>query len=321
MEFSGCLLDPAIRDASVVDLIAAGKQPICADDQSIKGAWARAKARGVVAVLMPQLMFKFFPGRRNDYQLGHRPPRIDSDHGTCVARGTYRSCMLSMLRQINEQQIVGRPVILSYEFIYGYGRTIHGRNQLGSSGGMYGGWAAKTASLTGVPKRAKYDSVDLSIDSPVGQTALARKWGTDRKGPPQELIDAAKGHTFDAHLANSPDEAADALACGFAGAFSRSWAGTGSRDKNGMLRPTPSAHCETLAGVFVAHNGETGFLHWQSWGDGVPSGNNRLQLGDGTEYELPIGCYGVYESDMDRAFRSGDAESWHFECREGSQWR
>ncbi len=321
MEFSGCLLDPAIRDATAVDLIAAGKQPICADNAGIKGAWARAKARGVVAVLLPPLMRKYFPGRKNDFQLGHHPPRPDSDHGTCVSRGTYRACMLTMLRQIDEQQIVGKPVVLSYEFIYGYGRTIVGRSQLRNSGGMYGGWAAKVASLTGIPQRAKYESVDLSKDDPIGQTALARVWGTNRKGPPQDVIDAAKGHTFDAHLANTPEEVADCLASGFAGAFSRSWAGEGARDKNGMVRPSPSAHCETLAGVFVAANGETGFLHWQSWGENTPSGNNRLQLGDGSEYLLSPGEYGVYESDMVKAFRSGDAESWHFECREGSQWR
>jgi hypothetical protein len=147
------------------------------------------------------------------------------------------------------------------------------------------------------------------------------KGGRVGKGPPQDVIDAAKGHTFDAHLANTPDEVADCLASGFAGAFSRSWAGEGSRDKNGMVRPSPSAHCETLAGVFVAANGETGFLHWQSWGENTPSGNNKLQLGDGSEYLLSSGEYGVYESDMVKAFRSGDAESWHFECREGSQWR
>jgi len=321
MEFSGCLLDPAIRDACVVDLIASGKRPICGDNPGIRGAWADAKARGVVAIMLPPLMRKYFPGRKNDFQNGTRGVQPAPDHGTCVSRGTYRGGMLSMLRQIDEQQIVGKPVVLSYEFIYGFGRTVHGRNQLGSSGGMYGGWAAKTMSLTGVPKRAKYESADLSEDTPMGRTDLAVNWGTDRKGPPPELIEAAKGHTFDAHLANTPDEVADCLACGFAGAFSRSWAGTGSRDKNGMVRPTPSAHCETLAGVFVAHNGETGFLHWQSWGENTPSGNNRLQLGDGSEYLLSPGEYGVYESDMDRAFRSGDAESWHFECREGSQWR
>lgn len=86
-----------------------------------------------------------------------------------------------------------------------------------------------------------------------------------------------------------------------------------------MVRPSPSAHCETLCGIFRAHNGEDGFLHWQSWGQDTPGGNNRLRLYDGTEYVLPPGCYGVYQQDMERCFRGG--ESWHFECREGSQWR
>ena len=320
-EFSGCLLDPAIRDATVVDLMAFGKKPVCADDIAISGAWKRSKDRGVVAVLMPGLMEKYFPGRKNDFQLGNRDAKPAPDHGTCVARATYRSCMLSMLRQIDNQEIVATPQILSYEFIYGYGRTIHGKSRLGNGGGMYGGWAAKVASLTGLIPRGTYGSIDLSQDTPVGRTDLAKIWGTDRKGPPKELIDAAKGHTFDAHLAANPEEVADCLASGFAGAFSRSWAGEGARDKDGMLRTSTSAHCETLCGVFRARNGEDGYLHWQSWGQNVPSGPNVLRLYDGTEFVLPIGVYGVYRSDMDRAFRSGDAESWHFEIREGSQWR
>jgi hypothetical protein len=321
MDFSGCLLDPAIRDATAVDLIASGAQPICGDNPQIKGAWAAAKARGVKAILLFPLMQKYFPNRKNDFQNGTRGVKPAPDHGTCVSRGTYRAAMMSMLRQLDEQQIVGRPAILAYEFIYGYGRTIYGKNQLGNGGGMYGGWAAKVASLMGIPERGKYGSVDLSADTPMGRTDLAVQWGTDRRGPPQEVIEAAKGHTFDAHLASNPEDVADALACGFAGAFSRSWAGTGQRDKNGMVRPTPSAHCETLAGIFVAANGDDGYLHWQSWGENTPSGNNILRLQDGSEIPLPPGAYGVYRSDMDRAFRSGDAESWHFECREGGQFR
>ena len=321
MEFSGCLLDPAIRDATVVRLLAEGKQPIFSNNNGIKGAWARAKARGVVAIILAPLMRKYFPNRKNDFQNGGRNAQPAPDHGTCVSRGTYRAAMLTMLRQIDEQQIVGKPGVLSYEFIYGYGRTVYGKSRLGNSGGMYGGWAAQVASLTGIPLRAKYESADLSADTPMGRTDLARQWGTDRRGPPADIIAAAKGHTFDAHLANTSEEVADALTCGFAGAFSRSWAGEGERDKNGMLRPSPSAHCETLAGIFVAANGETGFLHWQSWGENVPSGNNKLKLADGSEYLLGPGEYGVYQSDVDRAFKSGDAESWHFEMREGSQWR
>lgn len=318
---SGCLLDPTIRDAAVVELMAAGRQPICANNDTIRGSWERLKARGVQAVLMPHLMAKYFPGRRNDFQLARRPPRSDDDPGTCVARGTYRAATLTMLRQIDEKQILAKPVVLAYEFIYGYGRTIIGKSALGNGGGMYGSMAAKTLSLHGAIPRAKYESTDLSVDNPFGRPDLAKLWGTNRKGPPADLIAAANGHTFDSHLANTSEEAADALACGFAGAFSRSWATTGRRDQNGMVRPTPSAHCETLCGIFQAHNGEDGYLHWQSWGDGTPSGPNMLKLRDGSTYELPIGCSGVYRSDMDKAFRSGDAESWHFELREGSQWR
>lgn len=315
---SGCLIDPAIRDATVVDLLANGRQPICADNASIKGTWARLKTRGVQAVMLPQLMFKYFPGRQNDLQLAHRPRRPNDDNGTCVSRGTYRSMTLSYLRAIDEKQIIGRPVVFSYEAIFGGGRVQIGKGRLGTSGGMYGGWAARWASEYGGVERAVIGQYNLSQDTPLGRSDLATLWGN--RGVPQEIIDEARKHPFDAHLARTPDEAADCLAAGFAGAFSRSWAGEGQRDSNGMVRPSPSAHCETLCGIFRAHNGEDGFLHWQSWGEKTPSGNNRLKLYDGSTYELPNGCYGVYASDVEKAFR-GDGESWHFECREGSQYR
>lgn len=317
-DFTGCLIDPAIRDASAVSLLADGRQPIASDNESIKGAWARLKERGVVAVLLPQLMFKYFPSRQNDFQNGSRGTRPAPDTGTCVSRGTYRASMLSYLRAIDERILIGRPVILSFEAVYGGGRVQVGKGRLGNSGGMYGGWAAQWVSKYGHVERNRFGSIDLSQDTAVGRTDLAKDWGV--RGSPDAIVQEAKKHPFDAHLATNSDSAADCLACGFAGAFSRSFSGEGQRDSDGMVRPSPSAHCETLCGIFVARNGEDGFLHWQSHGERKPSGPDVLKLRDGSEYKLPPGVYGVYRSDMDKAFR-GDGESWHFECREGSQWR
>lgn len=315
---TGCLIDPAVRDATVVSLVAAGRNPISDDNPAIRGAWGRLKARGVMAVMLPQLMFKFFPNRQNDFQNGSRSAQPAPDGGTCVARGTYRATTLSYLRAIDERKIVGRPVIFAYEPIYGGGRVTIGKRRLGRSGGMYGGWAAEWASRFGMVDRNRFGLHDLSQDTAIGRTDLASDWGYN--GPPAEVIEAAKKHPFDAHLSRTADEAADCLACGFAGAFSRSWAGQGQRDQYGMVRPSPSAHCETLCGIFQAYNGEDGFLHWQSWGQNTPSGNNQLKLKDGSTYTLPPGCYGVRRSDVEKAFQ-GNGESWHFECREGSQYR
>jgi hypothetical protein len=125
-------------------------------------------------------------------------------------------------------------------------------------------------------------------------------------------------HKFDAHLARTIDDTLDVLACGFAGAMSSNLTG-GPRDQYGMSRMSePTGHCETVVGVFVAHNGEDGVLRQNSWKDS-PSGPTTLNLANGQEYKLPQGCYGVTASDQEKALRGG--ESWHFECKAGSEWR
>jgi len=312
---TGALIDPAVTDATVASLIAHGKQPICGDNPSIKGAWDRAKARGAVAILLPHLMTKYYPRRLADFQNGNRDARPAPDTGTCVSRGTYRSCMLSYLAQIDEKRIQGRPAVIAYEPIYGGGRITIGKGRLGSGGGMYGGWAAEWVSRYGCCERNRYGNIDLSVDDPIGRTDLAREWGN--RGIPKEILEAST-HKFDAHLARTIDDMMDVLACKFAGAMSSDRTGSG-RDKYGMSRlDQPTAHCETVVGVFVAQNGEDGILRMNSWRD-TPSGPNILKLANGQEYKLPQGCYGVYASDQEKSLRNG--ESWHFECKEGSEWR
>jgi len=110
----------------------------------------------------------------------------------------------------------------------------------------------------------------------------------------------------------------DCLACGFSGAMSGNVTG-GERNQYGMSRlNSPAAHCETVVGVFVAQNGEDGVLRQNSWRD-QPGGPQILKMANGREYPLPQGCYGVTASDQAKALRGG--ESWHFECKEGSEWR
>jgi len=312
---SGALIDPAETDATVVSLMAAGGQPICGDNPSIKGAWSRLKARGVKSVLLPHLMTKYFPRRGADFQNGSKNASPAPDTGTCVARGTYRGAMLSYLRQIDEGAVYGKPVVLAYEPIYGGGRITIGKGRLGNSGGMYGGWAAEFVSRYGACARNRYGSIDISVDDPIGRTDLARDWGN--RGVPKEVLEACN-HKFDAHLARTIDDQMDALACGFAGAFSRNVTG-GKRDANGMSRLSePAAHCECVVGVFVAYNGEDGVLMQNSW-NSQPGGGTTLKMAGGYEYQLPQGCYGVFADDQARAMKSG--ESWHFELKQGSEWR
>lgn len=314
---SGCLIDPAVTDATVVSLTAFGQSPARADNPQIQGAWERLKARGVKAIMMPQLMQTYFPNRKNDLQNGNRNAQPAPDPGTCVSRGTYRACMLSYLRQIDQKRILGKPVVFAYEPIYIGGRITIGKGRMGSGGGMYGGWAAEWVSRYGVCERKKYGSMDLSQDTPIGRTDLATSLG-NRGGLQQDVIEASKLHSFNAHLSRNTTEALDALASEFCGAFSRNATG-GERDQYGMSRYQPSAHCETVCGAFVAHDGRDGILHLNSWGDS-PGGPRKLVLQGGETFDLPPGAYGVYASEMEPYFRNS-GEIWHFECREGSQFR
>ncbi len=311
----GALYDPAVTDATIVSLMAAGNQPICGDNESIKGAWARLKERGVKSVLLPQLMTKYFPLRAADFQNGNRSASPAPDTGTCVARGTYRAAMLSYLHQIDSGNLYGKPVVLAYEPIYGGGRMTIGKGRMGNGGGMYGGWAAEFLSRYGACARNRYGPIDLSLDDPIGRTDLARVWGN--QGVPKEVLDACN-HKFDAHLSRTIENQMDALACGFGGAFSRKVTG-GKRDSNGMSRLTePAAHCECVVGVFVAANGEDGILMQNSWKE-QPGGGSVLKMAGDQEYVLPQGCYGVFADDQSKALRSG--ESWHFELKQGNEWR
>lgn len=311
----GALYDPGVTDATVVRMLAYGAQPIVGDNAAIKGQWDRMKARGVVSVMMPQLMTKYYPRRGADFQNGSRDARPAPDTGTCVSRGTYRACMLSYLNKIDTGAHWGRPAIIAFEPIYGGGRVTIGKGRLGSGGGMYGGWAAEWVSRYGCCERNRYGTIDLSVDDPIGRTDLARDWG--QRGVPQQILDAST-HKFDAHLARTIDDMMDVLASGFAGAMSGGVTG-GTRDQYGMSRlNSPAAHCECVVGVFVAQNGEDGILRQNSWKD-QPGGPTVLKLANGQEYKLPEGCYGVTASDQARALKSG--ESWHFECKDGSEWR
>lgn len=300
----GCILEPVATEAVLVAMSADGGKPVFGDARpSLKGHWERLKAQGVTAVLMPQLMSKYFPNRKADFQ----------KRGTCVARGTYRAVMLSYLNAIDQKRILGRPAVIAYEPIYVGSRVEVGGGRL-SGDGSVGAWAGKWCSQFGVCERNRFGSIDLSVDDPVGREDLAVSW----RSVPQEVKAACALHKFDAHYAETVEDQKDALAAGFAGAYCRNRL-NGPRDQNGISRPAGSgAHCECLAGIAVAQNGEDVFLYQQSWGN-QPSGPAVLKLKDGFEYEMPQGCYGLYESDH-RKSMGGFSESWHFECREGSQW-
>lgn len=304
----GCVLDPVATNETIISLMMDGKSPVCSDNAEIRGAWSRAKARGVVAVLLPRIQSKLFPNRKADYQR----------RGTCVGRGTYRAAWLSYLAAIESRKLIGRPVVLAYEPIYAGSRVEIGGGRI-SGDGAVGAYAAKWLSLFGTTERVRIGQYDLSTDSPEGREDLAVSWGSRGAGVPPEVEAECLKHTFDAHIAKNVEEQMDLLACGFAGAFCRGRL-NGKRDENGMARPAGSgAHCEAVVGVFIGANGEDALLMQQSWGD-QPAGPSFLKIKGGDDYKLPQGCYGIYADDQSAVWQSF-AESWHFECPEGSQWR
>ena len=300
----GCILDPVATEAVLVAMSADGGKPIFGDARpSLKGHWSRLKAQGVTHVLLTQLFTKYFPNRKADYQ----------GRGTCVARGTYRSVNTSYLNAIDQKIILGRPAVIAYEPIYVGSRNEVGGGRLNGDGSV-GAWAAKWVSMYGVCERNRYGAIDLSVDSPAGREDLAVSW----RSVPPEIKAACALHRFDAHYCETVEDQKDALAAKFAGAYCRNRL-NGNRDADGIARPAGSgAHCEALVGIAVAKNGEDVFLYQQSWGS-QPGGPAVLKLRDGYEYELPQGVYGLYESDH-KASMGQFSESWHFECREGSQW-
>lgn len=303
----GCILDQAATEATIVRMQASGQQPLFGDVPQLRGTWDRLKARGVKAVLLPQLMDKYFPGRPADFQNGSPGTRPAPDEGTCVGRGTYRACMLSYLHAIDSRQIVGRPVVIAYEPIYAGSRTVIGGGRL-RGGGSVGAWAAEWVSRYGCVSRHKCGSLSLE-DTPIGRTDLAAKWG--RNGVPISVMQTGANHRFDAHFAENVDQQLDCLAAGFAGAFCRSRL-NGKRDQYGMSRPAGQGnHCEAVVGVFVGHNGEDAILMRQSWKD-APGGPSTLKLHGGETYQLPQGCYGIFADDQ-RNVWSRWAESWHFQ--------
>lgn len=301
----GCVLDEAITDSVTVAMQACGQDPIFTGSRpELAGNWSRLKSQGVKAVLLPRIASAYFPDRPADYQR----------RGTCVARGTYRAAWLSYLHSINAKLLPGKPIILAYEPIYGGSRVEIGKGRIGGDGSV-GAWAADWLRLYGACERAKYQSADLSEDTPTGQESIAVEWGSN--GIPADVEAACKKHPFRTHRTLNVEQQMDAVSGGYAGAFCRGRL-NGSRDKYGMSRPAGSgAHCEAVVGVFVAHNGEDAVLMQQSWGN-QPSGPAVLKMQDG-EFPLPQGCYGLFASDQAAVWKNF-AESWHFEPLENSSW-
>lgn len=224
------------------------------------------------------------------------------DPGSCVSRATHRAAQDSHGMAIRRGRLVGKPVELCYETIYGGGRVKIGNGSLGWQGGMVGAWAARYVREVGVLPRGVYGSHDLTHS----REDLAELWGRPRVGAPSEL--EAISHPVKAvHHVKTVDELADCTAAEFGSAMCSTWL-FGDRNKKGMSTYAgPTAHCESIRGVFITMEGGLGFVRQQSWGPNSPQGPQKLQYAGG-EIDLPPGCYGVYGEDLQQAMNTG--ETW-----------
>ncbi len=260
----------------------------------LQGHWKRTVASGLYHVLAQTFERKVF-GTWKDPDSQRR--------GTCVSRGTYRMAQDSLCYELANNLTVGRKATLCFEPIYGGSRVTIGRGQLGNSDGSVGAWAAEFLWKYGVIERGIYGGVDLRA----ANEQLAVLWGNPHAGPPAEILAASKLHPFAVHRVYNTDELADAISCGYFGAYCSNliW---GDRDANGMSRPeSRGGHCEEICGVFLTPSKHTAFQRQQSWGL-LPNGPDTLQTASGP-IKLRPGSYGAYAGDMQRGLDEG-GECW-----------
>jgi hypothetical protein len=313
MRPTGWVHRPADIDATCEYLAACGTPPAFGDGKpELAGHWSRLLKQGVTGVFLWEWEQPLL-GKRTavDFQMQGVDP------GTCVSRGTYRACQDSYGTAIHKGLIVGRGTELAFEPIYGGSRVNVGKGALGNGGGSVGAWAARWVHDFGVTERGIYGQFDLTKPN----ERLAEWWGRPGVGVPSEF---PRGQLVAAvHMVKSVVELADAVSAGYGVAVCSQWM-FGARDRMGFSRYAgPTAHCESIRGVFRTLKGGTGFVRQQSWGANNPTGPRTLHYSGG-EIEMPEGCYAVYEEDQQSSMNTG--ESWAmgvaspFEVRKASEF-
>lgn len=230
------------------------------------------------------------------------PPRNQGAIGSCVAHGTNRAILYSLLSEIAS----GSPekyAPIAEEVTYGGSRVEIGGGRLRGDGSV-GAWAAEFVRQFGVVARSKYGKYDLSVYS----EDTCRSFGNT--GVPTELESIAKTHPVKTITKITTwDEAKRALAQGYGISVCSNQGFSRQRNQNGVAAPQGSwAHCMCLAGYITLDDGtEYGRID-NSWGPNYFSG----PVGWGEPG--PEGFW-AQSKIIHKMLQYGD--SWAFSCVEG----
>ncbi len=290
----GAIIDEPLRpltDAVCLAFASAGKEPLFADAQPALKGFGEGKC-----VLLQDAETELF---------GHTLPSWSQARGTCTEQGTGRAATDSLYWALAKGGLIGDPVEIASEALYGIGRVqigkgaygkacpwgaaCGGRGQRDCGDGCAGCVVAQAAHDYGLLKRGIYGSLDLSKP----REDLAIQWSNS--GTPAMLLAESAAFKIDAAMrATSVDDLRDGVAAGYAATICGPFTATGQRDANGMA-PLQGCggHCMEVCGVFVDVHGDLIFQVQNSWGKSGPQGGGTFKLKDGREVQPREGSCGV----------------------------
>jgi hypothetical protein len=306
---TGWIPDPEGVAAFREELKADGGDTPFGAKPALRGTWERLKSRGVTAV------FAFaaeahFAGRLGGVSGKYLPPWCQSI-GACVGFGGTHAIQTQHLYELKQQVVVGTPKLLAWEFTYAYCRQLAiKRGALGSGDGAYGVDFARALHSVGVAPRGVYGAYDLSKSN----EKLGYQWSQPGARIPQEVMDAAAGHTARCMFCDVPEERNDVLASGRCYGIA-SWTAWG-RGRDGLFHPAgKTAHQEHDCGICVDEKGRD--LRIRRNSHCGKEGKVTLRYAGG-EIDLPLGAYPVLAAEEDATITRG-AECWAYDLQDG--WR
>lgn len=285
------------------------------DRPSLKGHWARQKARGKTRIC----------AQDDELALhGHWREENNQARGTCVGQGWSRSIEDLQISRLVDKAIIGRKeILIAYEVMYGYMRKLRwgpthewGCQCRRCPDGLSGADAAEFGMLIGCLARANYAQAGIDLSAP--HEELAIQW--NNIGAPQVLIAAAGFHKVQSHRCRDWDEYADGIAAkqwGHVCLPSLFGYSQVIHDKDGcIISDSEGGHDTECCGIVVLPNHEDGFLFQQSWkGIKYPP---VVQTIDGPMQMRP-GSYCVRRSELERI--RGGIELYTGDIPAGSSFR
>lgn len=273
----------------VEDQVARMPNPVLADTPYY--AEARCLVQGHTDVM---------PWTLEERVLGSRLRAHYQARGTCVSQGYARGVQFTSLADM----VIGKQgeewnARVHPGSIYAASRVEIGGGRIRGDGSL-GAWAIQAVRKMGVLYRLKYGQWDLTADQ---DELHSVDWGSPGRGVPDELEPAMREHPIEDGSMVTSGEQYKTVAYDWKFVPICSSRGyTTVRDKYGMCYPRGKwQHCMLAAGIVSIKHPQhpSGLLAvpiYQSWGNGNPSGNDRVTLQTGEEITLPPG---VFLSDLE----------------------